>query len=94
MSFVTCFLILLFGYSQAQGPPGLRFGPAYELARTSSYIIESETTLYVPKAPDLLQDLVAIWPGVNTNTSPMALVQSCIVSSKTNLYELNTFVCY
>jgi hypothetical protein len=75
-------ILILVGQIQAQ-VPGLRFGPVWEMTRTSSHIVDFSTTLRVPKAPDTPQNLVAIWPGINTDARPTNLVQTCILSSKT-----------
>jgi hypothetical protein len=80
---MLCFTVPLPSHAQ-QMPAGLRWGPAYEIPRTSSYILESDTILRIPNPPEIPQNLVAVWPGINTDANPSNLVQSCIMSSKTN----------
>ena len=77
-SFSTKSLLLaLAGNAAAQY--SVRFGSAYSLGATNSYIVEAETTLYPGKTPDPQQDRMVLWPGMGTDSGD--LVQSIVSSS-------------
>lgn len=61
-------------------PAGLSFGPSYYMDGTSlkTYLTGYSTTLRLPKYPAESKGLIVIWPGINTDTDPTNLVQTCV----------------
>jgi hypothetical protein len=64
----------------AQGGNYYRFGPAFSLGPTQSYIVYAETTLYPGKTPQPQLDRLALWAGMGTDAKPSNLIQAIIVS--------------
>ena len=57
----------------------IRFGSAYSLGATNSYIVEAETTIYPGKAHSPAQDRLALWPGMGTDSGD--LIQAIVLST-------------
>jgi len=45
-----------------------KFGPAYQIQQTKSYILGAETTLFPPSLPSPQQDTLLIWAGSSSDT--------------------------
>lgn len=57
----------------------VRFGNAFSLGATNSYIIEAETTLYPGKTQNGDTPRLALWPGMGTDQGQ--LIQAIVLGS-------------
>ncbi|KAJ4303834.1 hypothetical protein N0V90_002735 [Kalmusia sp. IMI 367209] len=73
----TTAIIALIAGAAAQNT--VKFGPYYSLGATSSYIVESDTTVYPGKTPSPQQNRMVLWPGMGTDDD--CLIQAIISSS-------------
>ncbi|KAI4724030.1 hypothetical protein E4T49_08232 [Aureobasidium sp. EXF-10728] len=65
--------------AQDSGSENIRFGNAFSLGATNSYIIEAETTLYPGKTQSGDTPRLALWPGMGTDEGQ--LIQAIVLGS-------------
>ena len=65
--------------AQGSGSENVRFGHAFSLGATNSYIIEAETTLYPGKTQSGDTPRLALWPGMGTDEGQ--LIQAIVLAS-------------
>ncbi|CAD0091472.1 unnamed protein product [Aureobasidium vineae] len=66
-------------FAQDSGSENIRFGNAFSLGATNSYIIEAETTLYPGKTQSGDTPRLALWPGMGTDQGQ--LIQAIVLGS-------------
>ncbi|KAI4737414.1 hypothetical protein E4T50_12104 [Aureobasidium sp. EXF-12298] len=65
--------------AQDSGSENIRFGNAFSLGATTSYIVEAETTLYPGKTQSGDTPRLALWPGMGTDENQ--LIQAIVLAS-------------
>lgn len=65
--------------AQDSGSENIRFGNAFSLGATNSYIVEAETTLYPGKTQSSDTPRLALWPGMGTDENQ--LIQAIVLAS-------------
>jgi len=62
-----------------------RFGPTYKVGPSNTYIIEAETTLFLPSVPTPQQNSLLIWAGMDSDTKDryQGVVASYAASKRT-----------
>jgi len=65
--------------AQDSGSENIRFGNAFSLGATNSYIIEAETTLFPGKTQSGDTPRLALWPGMGTDQNQ--LIQAIVLGS-------------